>query len=216
MRRFTFLVLGLMSVAGAGCIGIPLPERPLTPNSLPVRSLVGEAGSDKPFRVGVTRRDQVLVELGPARWCTQNDLAMGYQYDVNATQWFGLNVVDHKAIFPLIPRYTPAKYFLFLGFDEPGVLRRHALHRKYGFVDDRADDEWTEFVKDIPDKEMDDQCPYNLSSTAPTTRPRSPSARAPDTGPEKVPGKRTGLMDGQSVPPARPLGVGPLARFRNT
>ncbi len=151
MKRHLHIgVLAVTLLSGMGCIGIPLTEHPLTRSHEDVRYLVGAADSGRPFRIGVTTREKVIECLGEPRWHTPQHRAFGYSFRVNAIRWIS-PFVGEPAIFPLIHRYTPAYYFLFLELDASGFLKRSVWYRREGFTDLGEATLWAQFTKGIDD-----------------------------------------------------------------
>lgn len=157
MRHLLWLLtFAAIPLTGCGCIGLPLTEHPETKSHQDVRSLVGDAKSGRPVRIGVTNRPEVLDQLGEPVLEAAGGRAIGYEYKVNATKWYGPLIVNSKAIFPLIRRYTPAYYYLFLEFDESNVLRRFDLRRRWGYEyppDESPDSRqklWAAFLAAVP------------------------------------------------------------------
>lgn len=110
MSRFPLLTLlaGLWLPALEGC-AFPLVEHPQTKSGQEVRSLVGDGQSDRPVKVGLTTRAQIMSQLGEPDWRTGGDEELGYEYVVNATRWFDIFAVDARMHIFRLCRYPVSK-----------------------------------------------------------------------------------------------------------
>lgn len=132
--RLVFLSWLLLSIGG--CFGVPLPEHPMTIHGQEVRKLVGPRDSNRPLRLNVSEEQQAIALLGAPQWESKEAPGthlLGYSFRVHAIRWIGLNVANDGA-WPIIRPYTPATWYLLLGFDDVGLLQRYALKRIEGFL----------------------------------------------------------------------------------
>lgn len=131
-RHFVTALLLLTAGAGplaGGCIMIPAGDKVVAGSNAAKR--VGDARSDRPVRVGLSTREDVLRVLGPPAYVAPNGSRAAYGWKAVDGVWFMpvalLFGAPHRIIVP-----QHGRRLLVLEFDRPGVLWSFYVRKIYG------------------------------------------------------------------------------------